>query len=314
VVQGARQKGAQACSREKTNPLLGRTRHRMFLRSDPSAGVSPADPLRRLGRSGLSACSAASASPTAQAPRSWLACAMGVSRAAPADAACTLACMTADRRNEVIRVLGAGVGAPLALAIAAWPHAVVVSVTIGLIGAVVGVLFAFGVEQLLDRRAELQRLRGRVTEVEAEIDNIRKLNTLLEHQTRVAQAKAGINAIWMQAYGGALQEAAKTAKDRHILEFRVPTSRRRLSSGERYFCGGRSCLAVHGIKRPRRRRVCTRSLVSPYESIEPTSRVAASQTARRPPRSGASRRRRNGSGAAGAGRLGRPLGARCSPA
>jgi hypothetical protein len=118
--------------------------------------------------------------------------------------------MTADRRNEVIRVMGAGMGAPLALAIAAWPHAVVVSVAIGLIGAVIGVLFAFGVERLLDGRAELRRLRSRVAEVEAEIENVRKLNELLEHQTRVAQAEAGINAIWMEIYGGALQEAAKT--------------------------------------------------------------------------------------------------------
>jgi hypothetical protein len=83
-------------------------------------------------------------------------------------------------------------------------------VAIGLIGAVSGVLFAFGVERLLDRRAELQRLRSRVTEVEAEIEKVRKLSKLLEHQTRVAQAEAGINAIWMEVYGGALQEAAKT--------------------------------------------------------------------------------------------------------
>jgi hypothetical protein len=130
--------------------------------------------------------------------------------AAPTAAPSKLACMTADRRNDVIRVVGAGVGAPLALAIAAWPHAVVVSVAIGLIGAVSGVLFAFGVEHLLDRRAELQRLRSRVTEVEAEIENVRKLNKLLEYQTRVAQAEAGINAIWMEVYGRALQEAAKT--------------------------------------------------------------------------------------------------------
>jgi cell division protein FtsB len=118
--------------------------------------------------------------------------------------------MTVDRRNEVIRVVGAGLGAPLGLAIAGWPHAVLVSVAVGLIGAVIGVLLAFGAEHLFDGQAELHRLRNRVSEVEAEIENVHKLNNLLEHQTRVAQAEAGINAIWMEVYGGALQEAART--------------------------------------------------------------------------------------------------------
>src|ERR1039458_2075474 len=114
--------------------------------------------------------------------------------------------MTVDRRNEVIRVVGAGLGAPLGLAIAGWPHAVLVSGA----GGVIGALLAFGAEHLFDGQAELHRLRNRVSEVEAEIENVHKLNNLLEHQTRVAQAEAGINAIWMEVYGGALQEAART--------------------------------------------------------------------------------------------------------
>jgi hypothetical protein len=117
--------------------------------------------------------------------------------------------MTVDRRNEILRVVGVGVGAPLALAVTQ-PRSTAGVVAIGVAGAVAGVLLAFGFEHLFDWRADVKALLARITELEGRLESAQQLNRLLEHKVRITKAEADINAIHVKVWGGAFTEAQTT--------------------------------------------------------------------------------------------------------
>jgi hypothetical protein len=115
-----------------------------------------------------------------------------------------------DRRNDVIRAVSAGVGAPLALAVSGWPGGTVLPASVALVGAIVGLLVGFFVEHALDWRAEARSQGQRVSELEREVEHQKKLHKILEYRTRVAQAEAGISQIGTEVFGGAFNEAQRT--------------------------------------------------------------------------------------------------------
>jgi hypothetical protein len=110
-------------------------------------------------------------------------------------------------RLDFSRVAAAGFGTIIALAVTAWPGGAA-GALVGLTGALVGLSLWFGIEFVSGLRAEVERLRTVERELETEREQRAKERKLREHQLAVAKAEAGINAVDVEVYGGALREAA----------------------------------------------------------------------------------------------------------
>jgi hypothetical protein len=96
-----------------------------------------------------------------------------------------------DHRNEILRTLLGGLGAPAALAVAGWPSGAVVVALVSLAGVIAGIAIAFLVERLLDREGELSTSRARVQELEDQADAFGRERELLKHRAAVAQMGVG---------------------------------------------------------------------------------------------------------------------------
>jgi hypothetical protein len=118
--------------------------------------------------------------------------------------------MSNGRRNDLIRFLSAGIGAPLALAVAGWPGGSLLPAIIALAGGIVGLLVAFFIEHALDWRAKSKSRGNQVVELERELWEAKRLQKILEHRARVAQAEAAISQIGTEVFGGAFNEALQT--------------------------------------------------------------------------------------------------------
>ena len=109
-----------------------------------------------------------------------------------------------DRRNELLRtVLGGAVGAALGAIVSASPLVV-------LAGAVLGVVLAFGVERVLDGRAELLALRARAAEFDAAERQREQERELWEHRIAVAQRESDLNAAMLKVWGDAYTEGTRS--------------------------------------------------------------------------------------------------------
>jgi hypothetical protein len=114
-------------------------------------------------------------------------------------------------RLDFSRVASAGVGTIIALVVMAWPGGAEGGL-VGLLGALAGLSLWFGIELVSVLRAEVLRLQNVERELEAERGQRAKERELREHQLAVARAEAGVNAVDVEVYGGALREAATTCQ------------------------------------------------------------------------------------------------------
>lgn len=114
-------------------------------------------------------------------------------------------------RLDFIRVAAAGAGTVIALAVTAWPNGAA-GALIGFIGALIGLSLWFGVEFVSGLRVEVERLQNVERELQAERDQRAKERKLRDYQLAVARAEAGINAVDVDVYGGALRETAATGQ------------------------------------------------------------------------------------------------------
>jgi outer membrane murein-binding lipoprotein Lpp len=111
-----------------------------------------------------------------------------------------------DHRNEILRTLLGGLGAPAALAVAGWPSGAAAVALVSLAGVIAGVAIAFLVERLLDREGELSTLRALVQELEDQADAFGRERELLKHQAAVAQMESAVNAVHLDVWAGAYRE------------------------------------------------------------------------------------------------------------
>ncbi len=98
-------------------------------------------------------------------------------------------------------MLATGVGSVVAVAIAggaAW----------AILGALVGLLLAFGVEWGVSVRAKLQRL----AELEREAESLRQAQELFRQQAEAARREAAVSAAWTEVFGGVVSEAISTGR------------------------------------------------------------------------------------------------------
>lgn len=114
-------------------------------------------------------------------------------------------------RNDVLRTVLTGAGAAVVLAIAGWPSDFA-GAALTVVGALAGLGLAFVIEHQLDRRTDLNDLRGRIRELEAAAENHEKLRELLEHQVAVAKRESALNANFVKVWGDAYAEARETGQ------------------------------------------------------------------------------------------------------
>jgi hypothetical protein len=83
---------------------------------------------------------------------------------------------------------------------------------VGLVGFLVGLLVAFGIEYFARLHGEVKRLR----DIERELENERKQRTeehrLYERQLAIAERAAGINAVDVEVWSRAYNEARETGR------------------------------------------------------------------------------------------------------
>jgi hypothetical protein len=109
-----------------------------------------------------------------------------------------------DRRNELLRTVLGGAGGALVAGVLTG------SAIAALAGVVVGILVAFGVERVVDDRAELRVLRERVRECEAASDERERERKLWEHRIAVANRESALHAAMLKVWGDAYVEGTRT--------------------------------------------------------------------------------------------------------
>ncbi|MDQ4144702.1 MAG: hypothetical protein M3198_13355 [Actinomycetota bacterium] len=126
-------------------------------------------------------------------------------------------------RVDLGRALSGGLGSVAALTIAGWPSSAPETAWVGLVGLVTGLAIAFSVEYFLRLHAEVKRLHA----VERDLENERKQRAeerrLYERQVEIAKREAAINAVDVEVWGGAFNEAQTTG---HFLPVSAILARR----------------------------------------------------------------------------------------
>jgi len=108
-------------------------------------------------------------------------------------------------RIDLARTAATGLGGLAALLIAN-PHGTAATTLLLVVGALLGLFIALGVEWISRLRAEVVRLQSIERERDVEREQSERMRRLLEWQAQVAKREAALNAIHMKIYSDAFLE------------------------------------------------------------------------------------------------------------
>jgi hypothetical protein len=115
-------------------------------------------------------------------------------------------------RLDFGRAAAGGLGSVTALSLTGWPDDPAVAAWIGLAGLLVGLAVSFGMEQIVRLHIEVGRLQGVKRDLQIERTRRAEEQRLYERQLVIAKREAAINAVDVEVWGGAYNEAQATGQ------------------------------------------------------------------------------------------------------